>query len=271
VSDTKKRTRPVVKIHGGKYYLCNWVIDAFPKNYQEMIYVEPFCGAGSVFFNKEPSREDTINDMDKGIVHIMWALRNETREFIGRLKRLKYTEETFNRVKKKLEKNPEDYMDYAVAEFAVRRMSRGGLKKAFAWSNRERGGKPGDVNAWETMLKLLPELAEKLQGAYVLNKPAVEVIKAFDNPNTLVYCDPPYLHSTRTATDAYDLELTEDDHIELAVALNAFKGKAAISGYYSALYRDLYDGWTCKRKRIANHSSQGKSKKQKTECLWLNY
>ena len=267
----KKKLRPPVKIHGGKFYLSNWIVDNLPKNYQEMTYLEPYCGAASVLFNKEKSHEEGINDIDQGMVHILSALRDESNEFIGRLKRTKYTENTFKRALKKVAKGLDDYLDHAVSEFIVRRMSRGGLKKAFAWSSRKRGGKPGDVNAWETIIKQLPLLAKKIQGVYIFNKPATQVIKAFNDKNTVVYCDPPYLDATRTSTNSYEFELSLDDHIELAAVLNGFKGKALISGYSSTIYRELYKGWTCKRKRIANHASQQKKKQIKTECLWINF
>lgn len=41
-------------------------------------------------------------------------------------------------------------------------MSRGGNGDAFAWSERLRGGKPGDLNGWETRLEMLPALAQRI-------------------------------------------------------------------------------------------------------------
>ena len=78
----KKRLRPAFKIHGGKYYLSSWVIEHFPKNYEEMDYVEPFAGAASVLLNKEKSSLEAINDLNLGIVQIFRALRDEPEDFI---------------------------------------------------------------------------------------------------------------------------------------------------------------------------------------------
>jgi DNA adenine methylase len=114
-------------------------------------------------------------------------------------------------------------------------------------------------------------IADRLKETFIFNMPSIEVIKAYNNKETLIYCDPPYLPSTRTAKEAYEFEMTEDEHIELSEVLNVFKGKAIISGYYSALYKDLYDGWTCKKKKISNHSGQNKTKGTRIECLWFNY
>lgn len=264
-----KRMRSGIKVHGGKWYLSPWIISAFPENYHELTYVEPYCGGASVLLNKKKSPTEVMNDLDLGIVQIHRAVRDEPKEFQRRLNLCKYTEETFQRALKKT--TFEDYLEHAVTEFVLRRMSRGGLKKAFAWSDRLRGGQPGDVNAWKTALKLIPELAERLQGVYIFNKKALEIIKTFNAKNVLLYCDPPYLHETRISKLVYSSEMTTEDHIELANVLNSFQGKAMISGYSSPLYSRLYKGWNMEKKAVANHSSQKKTKEKKTEIVWKNW
>ena len=264
-----KTIRPVFKCHGGKFYLAQWIISHFPENYAEMIYLEPFCGGANVLLNKEKSEIEIINDLDVNTIQIYQALRDEPKEFIRRLNLCKYSEETFAKALKKVQFD--DYLEIAVNEFILRRMSRGGLKKAFAWSNRLRGGQPGDVNAWETSLKSLPDLSERIKEVYIFNRPAIDIIKSFNSSNTFLYCDPPYLHETRVSKTVYSSEMNTDDHIELAHVLNSFNGKAMISGYQSPLYNRLYKGWNIEKKKIANHSSQQKAKEKKTEILWKNF
>lgn len=263
------KTRPVFKCHGGKYYLAQWIISHFPEDRENMTYVEPYCGGANVLLNKEKSKVEIINDIDLTLINIYRALRDEPKDFIRRLNLCKYCQETFD---KALNKAPqEDYLDSAINEFILRRMSRGGLKKAFAWSNRLRGGKPGDVNAWETALKSLPDLSTRLNGVFIFNKQAIEVIQAFNTPDTLLYCDPPYLLETRVSKTVYSSELSTDDHIELAHVLNNFNGKVVLSGYASPLYNRLYKDWNADKKKISNHSSQQAKKDKKTEMLWKNY
>lgn len=267
------KLRPPIKTHGGKYYLANWIIESFPLGYEQMVYLEPFCGGASVFLNKKASLEECLNDLDVGIIQILRALRDEPGEFIRRLKLLKYSEATFDRMKKLSENEDEfdDYIEHAVVEFVLRRMSRGGLKKHFGWSTRIRGGQPGDLNAWQTILEDLPNMNNRLQHVYIMNYPAITVIKAFDTENTFFYLDPPYLASTRTSTNTYEYEMNDDDHIALLNTIQNLKGKVLISGYSSRLYNRMLKGWKCKRKRIVNHSSQAKTKQTRTECLWCNY
>lgn len=268
------KLRPIVKCHGGKHYLNPWIISHFPENYEEFDYVEPYVGGGSVLLNKERAshnRIEIVNDAHLGLIQIYRALRDEPKHFISKLKRTRYTERVFLRELNKQDKEYKDYMDQAMNEYVVRRMSRGGLKKAFAWSNRTRGGLPGDLNAWNTMLQQLPLVAKRIEDISIFNKPAVEVLKAFNEETTLSYCDPPYLHESRTSKDSYEHEMTTDDHIELSEVLIQYRGKVLISGYPSVLYKRLYKEWNCVKKQIANHASQQKTKSQKTEVLWMNY
>lgn len=262
--------RPPFKIHGGKHYLASWIIENFPKDYEKMDYIEPYCGAASVLLNKIPSENlEVINDLDKGVVRIFKALRDEPKQMIGKLKKIKYSERVFNNATKKTEFK--DHLEEAINEFILRRMSRGGLKENFGWSDRERGGKPGDVNAWETIIKQLPLIAKRIENVYILHKPAIEVLKAFDEKNALCYVDPPYLPDTRESKDIYEVEMNTDEHINLANVLTQYTGKVIISGYSSPLYKRLYKGWKCVTKKIPNHASQKKIKPIKTECIWMNY
>jgi DNA adenine methylase len=262
--------RPPFKCHGGKSYLAKWIIEQFPEKYESMTYLEPFCGGASVLLNKNPSEDEVINDLDENIVILFRVLRDQCTEFLRKIKKVPYKESTF---KAALKASPEEASDLqkAVNEFIIRRMSRGGLKKNFAWSNRTRGGQPGEVNAWNTILDLIPEISERLHNVIILSKPAVELLKVFNEPNVLCYCDPPYLPETRESLDAYTHEMIVDDHIELGEILNNFKGKVIISGYPSRLYSKIYKGWNCEKKKIPNHASQQKVKPIKLELLWRNF
>lgn len=84
-------------------------------------------------------------------------------------------------------------------------------------------------------------------------------------------CDPPYLAKTRTAPNVYQIEMTEQQHVDIYHALTEFKGKAVISGYMSDLYKKLYQGWNLVCREVANNSGQGKKKQKRVECIWTNY
>ncbi len=164
------KIRPAVKCHGGKFYLCHWIIEHFPPDYEKLTYIEPFCGAANTLMNKNIASEEGINDLDPSIVTMLRVIRDQCEDFLEKLKKVKYTQKTFDIAQE--QKTITNDLDKAVNEFILRRMSRGGLKKSFAWSKRTRGGKPGDVNAWDTIIKLLPDIAKRLEKVYIFNKTA---------------------------------------------------------------------------------------------------
>jgi DNA adenine methylase len=269
------KLRGPIKCHGGKWYLKDFVISHFPPNYEHLDYIEPFVGGGSIFLNKKPSvgiHWESISDIDYNIICLWKTIKYECEKFQNILSYFDYKEETFLRA---LNTKPKDKLSIAIREFIVRRMSRGGLGKNFAWSNRQRGGKPGDVNAWETAIKNLSKINKRLKpdffNTWIEHTDAINQIQKFNDYDILIYCDPPYLQSTRTCKNIYEYEFSEGQHIQLAQTLNNCKSKIIISGYPSPLYYDLYKDWNFYTKSIANHSGQTKTKNRRNECIWTNY
>ena len=83
------------------------------------------------------------------------------------------------------------------------------------------------------------------------NRDAIEVMLQHDAPTALHYCDPPYVHSTRSARvvrsgKGYRHEMTDGDHRRLAGVLRELQGMVVVSGYLSPLYEELYAGWNCR-------------------------
>jgi DNA adenine methylase len=99
------------------------------------------------------------------------------------------------------------------------------------------------VSAWLSAVEGLPAVHARLKRVAVFNEPAVDVIRRYDDPDALFYCDPPYLHSTRTAKGVYDrFEMTDDDHRQLLDTLRGCRGKVLLSGYPNELYDQVLTG-----------------------------
>jgi 16S rRNA G966 N2-methylase RsmD len=85
---------------------------------------------------------------------------------------------------------------------------------------------------------------------------------------TVVYADPPYVLATRTSSRRYRHDFTDDDHRALALVLAhlAEQGVAIIlSGYPSALYDELYEGWNTREFQVMTRGGA------RTEKLWFNF
>lgn len=246
-----QRIRPIFKVNGSKYYFSKWIVDQFPDDYEELTYLEPYCGTASILFNKEKSTLEAINDLDKGIVQIFRALRNEPGEFIRRLNLVKCCDDTFQRMLKKEISLDSDYLEEAVVEYCLRKMSRDNLKRNFAWTNRTiENGKEN----WKKSIDLLPTMAERIKEAHIFNKSAISVINTFTNVNTLVYCDPPELSGK-------NMVMSIAEHEELARTLHNFLGKVIISGTPGSIYNKLYKEWN-RKKRVSGKTS---------ETIWKNF
>ena len=53
---------------GGKNRLASKIIEHFPDH---QTYIEPFCGGAQVFFRKEPSRVEILNDLNDDIINFL--------------------------------------------------------------------------------------------------------------------------------------------------------------------------------------------------------
>ena len=259
--------RPPVKWHGGKHYLAARIIAEFPAH---RVYLEPFGGAASVLLNKPPVEVESYNDLDLRITRLFRILQRQGPEFVRRVQFIPYSQKEFEDAAEYPLNATE--LDKAVCDFVRWRQSFGGKGKTWSYTTtRARGGIAGDVNAWWTAIDQLPQIIERLRRVQILHQPAVDAIRRFDSEETLIYCDPPYLHNTRdqNSRNVYGIEMSERDHRELATVLNACEGAVVLSGYPSLLYDDLYGRWRKVEFNIANHAAGGRRKARKTEVLWI--
>ena len=81
----------------------------------------------------------------------------------------------------------------------------------------------------------------------------------------LVYCDPPYVQSTRRSERRYRFDYTDDDHVALLGILRSLPCQVMVSGYPSALYDAHLADWRSLEVQVNNQSCIV------TEKLWFNF
>jgi DNA adenine methylase len=133
------------------------------------------------------------------------------------------------------------------------------------WKNNPRINQMGE---WRAAIKNLAAVADRMRKVQIEHDDALKVIKNFDSPDTLFYCDPPYPGECRSRQhrQCYAQELTANDHVHLFNALNRIKGLALVSTYPNDLYAEIFAAWpsvttTC---QTTNHS------KIATEQLYIS-
>lgn len=263
-----------LKWHGGKSYLAARIIEHFPPHVH---YVEPFFGGGAVLFAKPDEliegHSEVINDIDAELTNFWYVLKHNYlfREFCRWAIVTPFSEVEWDDASVACG-GP---VSRAVQFFIRYRQSRQGLGKCFATLSRTRTrrGMNEQVSSWLSALDGLPEAHERLRRVVILNRPAVDVIRSQDGPDTLYYCDPPYMHETRVTTEDYRHEMTVGQHQDLLIALCAVKGKFVLSGYRCGLYDAASEryGWRRVDIEIDNKASGAKIKAKKVESLWMNY
>ena len=66
------------------------------EGYEKMVYLEPFCGSGAVFFNKNPGTVETINDLDSNIVNLFPVMREQPEALKRALDLTPYSREEYD-------------------------------------------------------------------------------------------------------------------------------------------------------------------------------
>lgn len=259
--------RSPLKSHGGKWFHKNFVISQFNESER---FVDLTFGSGIVPFNTPRHSQELFGDLNADIVNFFTVVRDEPEELQQRLYKVKFNEDTFLKAKARLEGDAEDPIGRAVAHMIVNRMCRSAKGDAFGWSERQRGGRPENLNSWKSAINYIPSTSIRLRKVEIVCGNAIDLAPSLDSAETKFYFDPPYLHETRTDKKAYgEFEMTDDDHRRLLAMIVTLKGSVYISGYDSAMYNETLVGFEKVEKKVVNHSSQDRKKSSRTEIIWF--
>jgi len=273
-----------LKWHGGKHYLAPklWEI---AKSIPHVHRVEVFGGSLAFTLATEPEGySEVVSDANGKLMNFWSVLRNPDLfpEFQRRCEATPFSESLYRECGLILEKEIESpaprwlAIEHAHAFFVFCRQSMAGRMNGFAplTKRRVRRGMNEQVSAWLTTVEGLPVVHERLKRVVVRHRGFDELIPSEDKESTLFYCDPPYLHETRSTTTEYGkFEMSEKEHMLLLKRLAALKGKFMLSGYRSEMYAQFAEsfGWRRIDWDLPNNSASGASKERKTESLWLNF
>ncbi|MEA2574610.1 MAG: adenine methylase [Chloroflexia bacterium] len=257
--------------YGGKFSHLEWLLPLLPQAHH---YCEPFAGSGAVLLNRAPSPVETYNDLDGEVVNFFRVLRTEKERLVEAIGLTPFSREEFS-IACTLDPDLEP-LERARRFYVRARQVRTGLAQTATvgrWANcknTSRAGMSGAISRWLGAVEDLPEIADRLIRVQIENRPAIDVIQLYDSPDTLFYCDPPYVHDTRGDSKAYGYEMTDKEHGELADVLNSVQGKVAISNYQCDLMDRLYPApkWT---KHTGNPRTIHSTKDTRAEVLWTNY
>ena len=254
-------TKMILRYPGAKWRIADWIISKLPTHHS---YLEPFFGSGAVFFRKEPSKIETINDLDEDVINLFRIVRENAEPLIRSVRYTPYSRQEYNEA---FDINCDDNIEKA-RRFLIRCWQGHGFRNI----NTHRSGWKNDVQGREAAYAMrnwyrLPQWIEwtvdRLRETQIEHCNAIDLIKRFNYSNVCIYADPPYLLSTRTGKN-YNYEMSEDDHITLLENLLQHQGSVVLSGYESSLYNEYLQGWN--KYSIDNLAEHGQKRK---EVLWV--
>ncbi|WP_042472848.1 DNA adenine methylase [Bacillus ndiopicus] len=244
---------------GSKWSMADWIISHMPEH---STYVEPFFGSGAVFFNKEKSPIETINDMDSQVVNLFRVIRDYPDQLARAINFTPLSREEYYAA---YETDPENQIEDA-RRFLVRCWQAIGAKTSdrTGWRSLISANGPDTAKEWSKLPQKILLVATRLKQAQIENQPATKLLERYARKDVLVYADPPYVIETRTKRH-YKHEMTIEDHIELLEILDAHPGPVLLSGYAHDLYDSRLGHWQRETRTVMAEAGA-----KREEILWIN-
>lgn len=223
--------RSPIKWVGGKSRLAKQIIALLPAH---RCYVEPFGGAMHVLFAKAPSKVEVYNDLDGELVNFFRVVKHRHEELIRDLDWVLVGRETF-----------EDFKTQDVTALTeVERAAR-----FYYLVNRSFGAKYADPilqtskehdvpgNHIRDVEEIITQAYRRLTTVMIEHGDFATVIGRYDGPETVFYCDPPYLGNQ----DQYPQNMTTiGEHLRLAETLADIQGRFLLTVNDCPEFRKLY-------------------------------
>lgn len=249
--------KPPISRMGGKSKLRKTIIEMIP---QHNCYVELFFGAGWVYFGKEPSKVEVINDIDKELINLFKMIKYHAPELERQLEFEFSGRDVFEEYKDcTLEYLTEIHR--AVRFLYIITQSFAGMGRVYGYATTKKP--PQHIFYKDTLL----ELRERLRSTYVENLSFEEIIKKYDRENSFFFADPPYFE-----THGYENKFTEEDHILLRDKLKNINGKFLLTINDHTKVREWYSGFNIREVEV-NYSvaKDAKARGKYKELIITNY
>jgi DNA adenine methylase len=272
--------RPPTNYYGGKGRLGPWIAGLLPAH---RTFLEPFCGSAAVLFAKAPSPTEVLNDLDGQVVNFFRVLRDQPEDLVRALTLTPYARVEYEQPAAGFDAPGLGELERARRWFVRVNQSishLAGRGRPSGWAAAFNTNGADHAHKFAATADRLQVCAERLRRVHLECRPAAEVIAKYAKAqaDAVVYCDPPYLASTRSARTKragldYACEYaTEAEHRALAEVLHATPATVLLSGYPSRLYAELYGGWWRLERTVQRPTSNvsGGRGAVAVEVVWSN-
>ncbi len=202
---------------GGKRALAKRIIAIFPEH---TTYVEAFAGGAQVFFRKQSSKVEVLNDLDKEIVNFFRICQQHYEELIRYLRFTLVSRAWFELLQATDPATLTDIQRAARYLYLSKNCYAGLVRhRNYSW----RLDQPPGFNP-ERLPGIIEETHLRLARVQIECLPYEEVLARYDRPATFFYLDPPYYERK-----LYRYNLNPEDFAKMAELLGTLRGKFVLS------------------------------------------
>ncbi|RQO65084.1 methyltransferase [Pedobacter sp. KBW01] len=262
----KPKLKTPISYYGGKQKLADKITSVIPEH---TLYCEPFIGGGAVFFAKEKSEVEVLNDTNKELINFYRVVQNN---FISLEMMIRISLHS-----RDMHKDAAVIYNYPHMFNEVKRAWAVWVLSSQSFSAQLNSSWGYDISKNTTTKKIMnnrerftEEMAVRLQNVQIESADALYIIKSRDREASFFYLDPPYFNSDCGHYDGY----SEQDFENLLILISEIKGKFLLSSYPSPLLQKYakkfgWHMWSIEQGVTINNKSG--YIKRKVEVLTANY
>lgn len=256
-----------ISYYGGKQNMLTHILPNIPEH---RIYTEAFFGGGAVFFAKEKSEAEIINDTNAMVINFYEICKTDFENLKAKIEATLFSRATYS-VAWSIYRIPHlfDKLQQAWAFYVGTNMGFGCRIGSWGFDKYSKR-----VKAFENKkLQFDGSIFKRLASAQVEHSDACRILEIYNTDDAFHYVDPPYINTNQGHYDGY----SKDEFIKLLQTLTQVKGKFILSSFPSDLL-ELYTkefGWYTKqfsKPLTAKKGMAGKSRdSRKVEVLTANF
>lgn len=225
---------PLYKWSGGKRNEIKLFEEFYPKKYD--LYIEPFFGAGAVYFDLQPNKA-VINDIHPESINFLKQIQlGKAKEIYDLMKKFPNDEKTYYYVRDELPL--ENDVIKAFKFFYLRKTCYRGMLR---YNQSGKFNIPfGRYKTYSFDELLNKEYFDILQNTKIYNTDYKDIFKEYNDENNFCFLDPPY---DSEFTDYGYCKFERQNQIELSEIFKTTKNKCMIVIAETPFIAELYKGY----------------------------
>jgi len=251
--------KPLTPWIGGKRRLAKHLLPLFPDH---QCYIEPFAGAAALYFMKEPSKAEVINDINGDMVNLYRVVKHHLEELHKQLKWMLCSRQNWEWAKSTPVETLTD----------IQRAARFLYLQKQAFGGKVAGQTFGTSTTHRPRFNIFTMEQDLADAHYRLAHTTIEhldwkrLIEKYDREHSLFYCDPPYWE-----TEGYGVEFRFEEYEAMVKLAKTIKGKMIISINNHPDIRKVFEGLNVREVNIRyTVGGRGKSPEVK-ELIYTNF